>query len=223
MSSRAESRDRLVRKYGGGFAVEVIVNVALPFACYSVAQPKIGDVRALLLSSAPPIVWSLAEFVRKRRVDALSLFVLVGIALSLVAFIGGGSVRFLQLRENLVTGAIGLIFLVSAAIGKPLIYQLARAGAARRSTSAAAELEGLKDNVYFRRSMTFMTVVWGCGLLAATAVACVLVFTLPIPTYLVVSPFVGYGIMGALALWTIWFSRRQRRRGAARRALQVDR
>jgi hypothetical protein len=204
-----------IRKYGPSVAVEVIVNVALPFACYSLLQPKVGDVRALLASAAPPVVWSLAEFARRRRIDAVSLFVLAGIALSLLAFAGGGSARFLQLRENLVTGAIGLVFLASAAIGKPLIYQLARAGAARQSAKAAAEIERAKDNVNFRRTMTFMTLVWGFGLLAATAIACALVFALSIRTYLLVSPFVGYGIMGALALWTVWYSRRARGRPTA--------
>jgi hypothetical protein len=183
---------------------------------YSVLQPRYGDVRALLASSAPPILWSVVEFARKRRADALSLLVLAGIALSLLAFVGGGSVKFLQLRENLVTGAIGLAFLGSALIRRPIIYQLAVAGAARRSDAAAAELVNLKDNVYFRRSMTFMTYVWGFGLLGATAIACVLVFTLSIKTYLLVSPFVGYGIMGALALWTLWYGRQQRKRGRAR-------
>jgi hypothetical protein len=83
-------------------------------------------VRALLASSAPPIAWSLVEFARHRRVDALSVLVAAGIVLSLLAMIGGGGPKFLQLRENLVTGIIGLVFLGSA-----LIYQLARAGMRR--------------------------------------------------------------------------------------------
>ena len=112
-----------IRKHGGGVLVELIVNVALPYAVYSWLQPRYGDVRALLASSAPPIAWSLGTLAVKRRVDAVSIFVLLGIALSLLAFVGGGSVKFLQLRENLVTGAIGLVFLGSAAIGKPVIYQ----------------------------------------------------------------------------------------------------
>jgi hypothetical protein len=207
---------KFARQQGPGFLVEIVVNVGLPYAVYSLLQPRYGDVRALLASSAPPILWSLAEFVRKRRADALSLFVLLGIALSLLAFVGGGSVKFLQLRENLVTGAIALVFLGSAAIGKPIIYQLAVAGASRQSAAAAAELVNLKDNPYFRRTMTFMTLVWGFGLLGATAIACILVFALPIKTYLLVSPFVGYGIMGLLTLWTLWFSRRARTRGRAR-------
>jgi hypothetical protein len=141
--------------------------------------------------------------------------VLAGIVLSLLAFLGGGSVRFLQLRENLVTGLIGLIFLGSAAIGRPLIYQLARAGKLRESSAEAARFESLRDNPRFRRHMTIMTLVWGFGLLAQTGVACLLVFSLSIRHYLVVSPIVGYGMMGGLALWTFWFVKRIKRRGAA--------
>jgi len=130
-------------------------------------------------------------------------------------------VRFLQLRENFVTGIIALIFLGSAAIGKPLIYQLAVAGARRKSASDAAALVALRDNVYFRRTLLLMTLVWGGGLLAQTALACVLVFAMSIQAYLVVSPILGYGTMGALALWTVWYGNRQKRIGAARRAAAV--
>src|SRR5271170_2683446 len=76
---------------------------------------------------------AIAAFIRERRVDAISVLVLSGIALSILAFAGGGGVKFLQLRENLVTGLVGLIFLGSAAIGRPLIYQLSRAGVRRRA------------------------------------------------------------------------------------------
>ena len=49
------------------------------------------------------------------------LLVIAGIVLSLQASVGGGSARLLQLRENLVTGLIGLVFLVSIAAGHPLV------------------------------------------------------------------------------------------------------
>jgi len=175
-------------------------------------------VHELLASSAPPIAWSIIEFTRKRRIDALSMLVVGGIALSLLAFIGGGSVRFLQLRENFVTGLIGLIFLASAAIGKPLVYQLARASMLRKSSSEAETFERLKENVYFRRTMTLTTLVWGIGLIVETALACLLVFTISIREYLLVSPLIAYGSMGALGLWTFWYAQRQKRLGAARRA-----
>src|SRR5438105_13481376 len=120
-----------VRKNGGHVLVEVLVNFAVPFVIYSYAEAPLGAVRALLASSLPPILWSLVEFARHRRLDAVSLLVVSGIALSLLAMIGGGGVRFLQLREKLVTGVIGLVFLGSALIGKPLIYELARASKRR--------------------------------------------------------------------------------------------
>ena len=196
-------------------AVEILVNIVLPYLIYVKAEPRLGSVRALLAASVPPILWSGIEFARKRRIDAVSLLVLAGIVLSLLAFFGGGSARFLQLRENLVTGLIGLVFLVSAAMGRPLIYQLAHAGKLREDPVEAARFESLRDNPRFRRNMTIMTLVWGFGLLAQTAVACLLVFSLSIPRYLIVSPIVGYSIMGGLALWTFWFVKRIKRRGVA--------
>lgn len=58
---------------------EVVVNFALPYLIYSVAQPRLGDVNALIASSGPPILWSVVEFARNRRIDALSMIVLLGL------------------------------------------------------------------------------------------------------------------------------------------------
>lgn len=150
-----------VRGHGLKAALEVAVNFILPFLIYSAARGGLGDVRALMAASAPPILWSVAGFVRERKLDAISILVLGGIALSLLAFAGGGGVKVLQLRENLVTGLVGLIFLGSAAVGRPLIYQLARAGARRRGTDAVEAVEGLRDDAGFRRMMMLATLVWG--------------------------------------------------------------
>jgi len=222
MNARIKQSIAYIRQNGATVLAEGLANFVLPYLIYTYTKDHIGDVRALMASSAPPVVWSLIEFARTRRVDAVSVLVLLGIVLSLLAFIGGGSVRLLQLRENLVTGLIGLVFLGSAAIGRPLIYQLARASMQRRSAEEAAALEQHKDTAEFRRVMNMMTLVWGLGLLGQTAIACVLVFTLSIQTYLLVSPFFGYGAMGALALWTFWYGRSKQQAGDARRAQQAE-
>jgi hypothetical protein len=207
-----------LRRHGLRLAGELLVNVVLPVLVYDWAKPAYGEMGALLASSAPPLLWSVVEFARHRRVDALSMLVLAGIVLSLLAFVGGGGVRVLQLREKLVTALIGLIFLGSVAIGRPLIYQLARAGLARRSASELAEFEGLRGNRFFERTMTLMTLVWGFGLLGEAALSAVLVFVLPVRTFLIAGPVLGYGAMGGLGLWNVWFSNRQRRIGRALRA-----
>ena len=207
-----------LREHGRATAVELLVNFVLPYVIYVLAQKQLGDVKALMASSAPPIVWSIVEFARHRRVDALSILVLLGIALSLLAFIGGGSVRLLQLREKMVTVIIGCVFLGSAAIGRPLIYQLARASMIRKSSSELQQFESLNANRYFRRTMTIMTLVWGFGLLADAAVSAALIYTISIRDYLIAGPFIGYGTMGALSLWTFFYARRQRHKGEVRRA-----
>ncbi len=217
----------LLRTRGPAVAVDIGVNFAVPYIIYTVAAPRYGDVRALLASSLPPIVWSIVEFVRHRRLDALSLLVLAGIVLSLLAFFGGGGARMLQLREKLVTGVVGVAFLVSAAVGRPLIYELARAGMARRGSAAgtaeAERMAGLRNDPRFRRSMTTMTLVWGLGLIVDVAIGAALVFTLTIREYLIVNPIAGYAVLGALSLWTWWYSRRQRAMREATRATSPSR
>lgn len=207
-----------LRRNGRGAGVELLVNFVAPFVLYNYLRKPLGDAGALMASSAPPIAWSVIEFVRRRRVDALSLLVICGIVLSLLAFLGGGGVKFLQLRERLVTGVIGLIFLGSAAIGRPLIYQLARATIGRRTPGELAGFEAMRDDAGFQRVMMLMTIVWGAGLVLDSALSCALVFVLTIRQWLVVGPMLGYGFMGSLSLWTFYYGRRRRRLGAARMA-----
>lgn len=198
--------------------LEVLFNVLLPFAVFSLAQGRFGNVQALMAASAAPLIWSVVVFARERKLDAIALVALAGVALSLLAFAGGGGVRALQLRENLVAGLVGLVFLGSVAVGRPLIHPLAKAGARRRSGEEGLWIEVLGDEPGFRRAMTMATVVWGLGLVGLCALSCGLVLVLTIPQYLLAGGPVSYGVIGLLTAWTIWFVRRARREAEARRA-----
>lgn len=210
-----------LRTNGARVFAEVLVNFILPFVIFNYAEAPLGQVRALLASSAPPLAWSLVEFARHRRIDAVSVLVLGGIILSLLAMLGGGGAKFLQLREKLVTGVIGVAFLASALIGKPLIYELARASMHRKSAEEARQFESLQVHPGFRRTMTVMTVVWGAGLVLDVAVSVALVLTISIREYMIVNPILGYGIVGALSLWSFLYGNRAKRRGEARRAAEA--
>ena len=205
------------------FARDAVINIAIPFAIYTFLQPRFGDVDALIAASAPPILWSLAEFIRAKTVDALSLIVLLGIGLSLAAYFGGGSVRFLQLREKLVTILIALGFLGSALIGRPIMYEVIRAFLARNQDPELARLEMIKNQDAFRRSMTIMTLVWGFGLLGDGLLSIALVFVLPIRIYLVVNPILGYATIGLLTVWNVLYGRQRRRvREAAEKSAKAN-
>jgi hypothetical protein len=218
MASRLQAIWGWLRRSGAGVGLEVLVNGVLPYLIYTFTHARLGDVGALIASSGPPIAWSLLEFARHRRVDAISLLVLAGIAFSLLALLGGGGAKFLQLRENLVTGAIGLLFLGSAVTRRPMFFYLARAGMSRNPPSEGPSFDQIKDGPRFRHAMMVMTLVWGVVLMGRTAVSVVLVFTLSIPNYLIAHPIVGYASMGGLGLWTVWYTGRQRRLGMAERA-----
>lgn len=204
------------RSNGLKFAAEVAFNFVLPFAVYSLCSERIGSVPAMMAASVPPILWSIAIFIRERKLDAISIVVLAGIVLSLLAFAGGGGVKFLQLREHLVGGVVGLTFLGSAAIGRPLIFYLAQAGARRRGALAAQAVNSLKADVRFRRATLLTTLAWGVGLTALAALNAVLVFTLSIKQFLLLSGPIGYGALGLLTAWTYWYLPRQVRQALAR-------
>jgi hypothetical protein len=204
-----------------GFVAELGVNFLLPWLAYRLALPHLGETGALIASAVPPIVWSLIELARFRRVDALSVMVVAGIVLSVAAMALGGSPRVLLLRESLVSGAIGVVFLLSLPMRRPLIFYFARATVAREMEGGAAHFETLwRERPGLASSMRLMTLVWGAGLTCETALRAWMALAWPIERFLVVSPFIGYGIYGGLALWTLWYRKTMRNRVDAR--VQAD-
>jgi hypothetical protein len=196
-----------------GFVLELAVNFLLPWLAYRFALPHLGETGALIASAVPPIVWSLIELIRFRRVDALSVMVVAGIVLSVAAMALGGSPRMLLLRESLVSGAVGVVFLLSLPMRRPLIFYLARATVAREMEGGAARFEALwRERPALVSAMRLMTLVWGVGLTGETVLRAWMALTWPIERFLVVSPFIGYGIYGALALWTLWYRKTMRSR-----------
>ncbi len=221
MANVGKTASALVQR-GLPIGVELVVNFLLPLLIYDQTVARLGEVGALLASSGPPIVWSLIEFARHRRIDAISALVLTGIVLSLLMYLGGGSARLLQLREKLVTVVIGLVFVISALIGRPLIYELSVASMKRdpRQHENLKALQARADDQRLKAVMRTMSFVWGFGLIAEAGLAAFLVMKLSVHDYLLYGPPVGYGCMGLLVLWSFLYVRRAQARGRARRAAE---
>ncbi|HEY2021304.1 VC0807 family protein [Paraburkholderia sp.] len=196
-----------------GFVLELAINFALPWLAYRLTLPHAGETGALIASALPPLVWSAIELARFRRVDALSVMVVAGIVLSVAAMALGGTPRMLLLRESLVSGAVGVLFLLSLPMRRPLIFYLARATVAREMDGGAAHFEALwRERPGLAAAMRTMTLVWGVGLTAETGLRAWMALTWPIERFLLVSPFTGYGIYAGLALWTLWYRKTMRAR-----------
>ncbi len=201
-------RQKIVRFIRSGQAVDMAINLVCPWLVYTLTEPSLGKVHALMASAIPPIIWSLIEFAWKRRIDALSILVLAGIGLSLLAFLGGGGYRMLQLREHLVPAVIALALLGSVAIKRPLLVVFARAAAKRISKEESEKLERELKNERVWRLVNRLNLFIGAFLLLQVAIAVSLIFILPIKEFLIVSPIVNYTMLGLLAGAFLYFKPR---------------
>lgn len=172
----------------------VVVDAIAPYVVYELARPYTGELAALALSALPPAVESVSSVVRKRKLDMISALVLAGIGVSLVLIALGGSERVLLLRDSLVTSIVGVVVAISAAFPKPLLYYVFRQ---------------VQDQEPELRSMRVLSVVLGLGLVAEMAVRTAMVYAMSTSRFLLISPFVQYGMTGLLVAWALFYLRRQ--------------
>ncbi|WP_047248962.1 VC0807 family protein [Chromobacterium subtsugae] len=188
--------------------LELLVNFLLPWLCYRWARPHWGEMGGLLLSAAPPLMWSGWELWRSRRVDAMGMLVLLGIALSLLAMALGGGEKMLLLRESLLSGLFGAAFLLSLLFPRPLVFFLARAALERQRQDGREHCERLWAQAAFRRGMRFMTAMWGLGLVSEMLLRSWLAWHWPVERSVLLLPWISYGVMGLLCGAT-WLLRRR--------------
>lgn len=201
-----------------GFAYSVVVNFVLPYIIYTLLKDytKASDFVALVASGIPPIIDSIVGVIRKGHIDLMSGIVLIGISVSLIITMLGGDARLLLVRESFFTCAFGLAYLVSLLFPKPLGFYFARYFATGNAPARVAWFNNLWQYPAFRHMMYVTTIVWGVGFVLEAVVRTYLVFHLTIPQFLVISPFVFYGILGAIMAWTFIYSSRGRKRAEAK-------
>jgi hypothetical protein len=173
----------------------LVVNAILPYLVYELAEPYTGGLAALALSAVPPAIESVWSVVRKRKLDVASALVLGGIAVSLVLIALGGSERVLLLRDSLITSIVGLAIAISAVFPRPILYFLFR------------QVQGVEPEL---RAMRVLSLVLGLGLVVEMAVRTAMVFEMSTSRFLLISPFVQYGMTGALVAWAVFYLRRGR-------------
>jgi hypothetical protein len=110
--------------------------------------------------------------------------------------------------KSLVTGMIGIVFLGSLLLPRPLVYYLARSTVAKRSPQELNTFEAAWPKPRFVRSMYVMTWVWGLGLVSEAILRCWLAWNWPVERFLAIAPFIGYGIYFSLMGWSLWYGRR---------------
>ncbi|HEX3548855.1 MAG TPA: VC0807 family protein [Candidatus Elarobacter sp.] len=194
----------------------LIVNVALPLIAVQVLLHRgMPAVPALAIAAVFPFADALRELVRARRIAPLPALSLAAIVFGIATSFVSGNPAFAVAKESVITAVVGLAFLGSIAAGRPLIFQFAKDFSAGDERAGRARWDALWEIEGFRRSMRFITAVWGIGLLIEAAARIVVAFALPPATSTIVSPLLAIVAFGALIAWTTSYSRALRNRAAA--------
>jgi hypothetical protein len=207
----------LVRRFGPS----ILINGVAPYFIYFVlhCQFQVAELPALLATSIPPLLDALVGIVRWRRVDFLAGFVLftIGLAVGLVAL--GGEPRLYLIRESFITAGIGLAFILSNPLPRPLGFFFARYFMAGNDQARLAWVnDRWQRSASFRHAMRVSNIVWGLGFVLEAAVRSYLVFTLSIEHFLIASPIVFYGFYAVLLGWSVVFGRRKRQQALLEQA-----
>jgi hypothetical protein len=182
------------------FLPNLLLSWLVPLIAYELISPHVhSDLLVLTISAAIPALITVGTFVFLRRVNVIGLIGTAGFAVGLaVSVFTGGNELAIKLHEPALTGTIGLIFLVSVAIGRPLFLLVHRL--LNRSGTAAP----LPD----RRRASVLSALIGATLLVHGIVITILAVTLPTSTFLALSRPVGLPILAIGIGVLFWYGRR---------------
>jgi len=202
-------------------APKVVVAGVLPFIGYNLLRPHVGsDATALEAVTLFPVADVGVERWRRGRFEPIGMIALVGIALGLVgAVVSHGDATLLKLRESVITGALGVVCLVSLFLRRPVMFFLGRTFATGGDPKAVAEFNTIWDRPGAPRRFRRVTAVWGVGLLGEAVGRTILAYTLSTGRFLAVTPVLGWGVIGGL----IWYTVKERRAGERLAALHSAR
>jgi hypothetical protein len=194
-------------------APTLLFGLIAPIVTYDLLSPHTSEVTALSVGAVFPAAATLWTLVRTRRPDPVALMTLAGIVLGLIGALAFDDGLFLLLKESVVTGAFGLIFLGSLLAARPITFALGRTMMATTPGEREA-YDALWDHPGVRAGHRRTTSEWGAAFLLDAGLRAVLAFVLAPGTLLVVSPLLAAAVLGPVALATV----HRRRRAAARMA-----
>lgn len=181
-----------------------------PVVIYALLRPHMSDMHALLVTLFIPLGEAGVTMLRHRRVNVFGIIVAASIALGVITALISGSPQMMLARESLLSGAFGLLMLLSLLAPQPLVFYIAGHFVAGHDKERLHDYRRKGKSPWIRRFFRLITAVWGGITLGDALVNTYLAFHLSIPTYLIVTPIARYGIMGLALAWTLVYAYRGR-------------
>jgi len=191
------------RKY---IILTLLINGVIPWVLYIWLSDYMSSIAALSIATMFPLIDNAAYLIKHRKFDAFGSLMLFTFVLTIVLVALGGTERILLIRESMITGTVGFIFLGSLVFHRPLMFHLAK------RFIGNPDFVGNWKYDYFRFVMRLMTFVWGIILLLEAAVRTTLVYRLTTAQFLALSNLVFYGFIGAAIAWTVIYRKHSAKR-----------
>jgi hypothetical protein len=195
-------------------AWDIALNTAIPVASYHLAKRFVSpsELTALLIATAFPTLKSAYDLVRCRELDPVAVLVLLGIVTSLLALCLGGDPRILLIRESFFTGAFGIACLLSLTFPRPLMFYFGRYFMAGKDVQKHEVYSARWHNPTARRAHRLITTVWGLVYVGEFVVRVALVYSLPAPDVLALSPLLMGLATIVTIIWTFRYAGKVRKR-----------
>jgi hypothetical protein len=207
-----------VRAAFRGFLLDIALNAFFPLLLYRLSKRYLSpsEFTALVVATTFPLGKSIFDVAKRRRLDPVSVIVLLGIGASAIALLAGGSPRLLLMRESLFTAIFGLACFASLLLPRPMMFYFGRHFMAAGDATKRRRYEAGWALPDVRFSSRLITIVWGSVYLGEFAIRVALILLVPVSWVLAISPLLLGSLTLATIVWTFRYAKRARERALPR-------
>lgn len=172
--------------------ISLFINIIVPVVLYSVLRYfHVSNFVSLACSAAIPALDSIFTWITQKRIDWLGTYTVLGFVLQLlVSGLFGGNTIVIKANDLLTSGPLGVVFIGSALMNKPLLLPLRQAVL---SSVSGPKAELLAAKTPSQRQMVIGSLVIGSALLLHSLVILILAIMLPTTSFLIASKVVTWG------------------------------
>ncbi|GAA3484470.1 VC0807 family protein [Streptomyces yanii] len=162
----------------------LLVDVGVPLVSYyALKAAGTGTFAALAWSSVVPVVRTVWGVARRRRLNGLAALMVTVNVVGLLTSLMVGDPRLMLAKDSGVSSIIGLVVLVSAWKGQPMMSAAVRPWLVKGDAAKDTAWQRLSaESAAFRRAEARFSAVWGAALLGECVVRTVGAYTVPVET-----------------------------------------
>lgn len=192
----------------------LVVGVLAPAAAFALLEPHFSPqspvpLLAATLIPAAELAWT---WLRRGAADAVAIISVSQFGVALMINILAHDKRAALVGHAWQPALLGLVFAVTALVGRPLIRPLARQAMCGDDPVAQARFDAVSHTPEASRRFALVTLMWTAGLSAQTAAQLAGLNLLAAKDYVLLSGVLHWAVNGALVWASIQYGRRVRGR-----------